>query len=92
MGGSLFPSAVYLLCLATSVACAILLARNYARTRARLLLWSSLCFAFLALNNLVVVFDILIFPTQVDLSLWRLTASVAAVGVLLYGFIWESEG
>lgn len=91
MGGFAFPSAVYLLCLATSVACAVLLARSYARTNARLLLWSSLCFAFLALNNLIVVVDILVFPTQVDLSLWRLVASLIAVGVLLYGFIWESE-
>lgn len=91
MTGLTFPSAVYLLCLATSVICAALLARSYIRTRARLLLWSSLCFAFLALNNLIVVVDILVLPTQVDLSLWRLTASLVAVGVLLYGFIWESE-
>ena len=91
MGGLTFQSAVYLLCLATSIACAVLLARSYTRTRARLLLWSSLCFTFLALNNLVVVFDILIFPTSVDLSLVRLFVSLVAVGVLLYGFIWESE-
>jgi hypothetical protein len=91
VGGLTFQSAVYLLCLATSAACAILLARSYARTRARLLLWSALCFAFLALNNLIVVVDILIFPTIVDLSLWRLAASLVAVSVLLYGFIWESE-
>jgi Family of unknown function (DUF5985) len=91
MGGLTFQSAVYLLCLVTSIACAVLLARSYTRTRARLLLWSSLCFALLALNNLVVVFDILIFPTAVDLSLVRLSVSLIAVGVLLYGFIWESE-
>jgi antibiotic biosynthesis monooxygenase (ABM) superfamily enzyme len=91
VGGLTFQSAVYLLCLATSATCAVLLARNYARTKARLLLWSSLCFAFLALNNLIVVIDILVFPTIVDLSLWRLAASLVAVGVLLYGFIWESE-
>jgi len=91
MGGPIFQSAVYLLCLATSVACAVLLARNYARTGVRLLLWSALCFAFLALNNLVVVFDILIFPTAVDLSIWRLAASLVGVSVLLFGFIWESE-
>ncbi len=91
MGGLTFQSAVYLLCLATSAACAVLLARSYFRTRARLLLWSSLCFAFLALNNLIVVIDILVFPTMVDLSLWRLAASLVAVSVLLYGFIWESE-
>lgn len=90
MGGLTFQSAVYLLCLATSAACAVLLARSYARTRARLLLWSALCFAFFALNNLIVVVDILLVP-EADLSLWRLTASLIAVSVLLYGFIWESE-
>lgn len=91
MDGFAFQSAVYLLCLATSATCTVLLARSYARTKARLLLWSSLCFGFLALNNVIVVFDILIFPTQVDLSMWRLAASLAAIGVLLYGFIWEAE-
>lgn len=90
MGGLTFQSAVYLLCLATSAACAVLLARSYGRTRARLLLWSALCFAFFALNNLIVVVDILLVP-EVDLSLWRLAASLVAVSVLLYGFIWESE-
>lgn len=91
MGGLTFQSAVYLLCLATSIACALLLARSYVRTRARLLLWSSLCFGFFALNNLIVVIDILVFPRVVDLSLMRLVASLIAVSVLLYGFIWESE-
>ena len=51
----LFPTAVYLLCFATSSACAYLLARSYARTGTRLLLWSALCFLFLAANNLAVV-------------------------------------
>jgi len=91
VGGVTFQSAVYLLCLATSATCALLLARNYARTRARLLLWSALCFAFLALNNLVVVVDIVVFPTLADLSLWRLAASLVAVSVLIYGFVWEGE-
>ncbi|MFC3712858.1 DUF5985 family protein [Sphingoaurantiacus capsulatus] len=91
MDGFAFQSAVYLLCLATSAACALLLARSYSRTKARLLLWSSLCFVFLALNNLIVVIDILILPTQIDLSIWRLVPSLVAVGVLLYGFIWEAE-
>lgn len=91
MSSLAFPSFVYLLCLVTSTTCAVLLARTYLRTQARLLLWSAFCFAFLALNNLIVVIDILVFPNVVDLSLWRLVASVIAVSVLLYGFIWESE-
>ena len=91
MGDYSFQSAVYLLCLATSITCTVLLARSYVRMRARLLLWSALCFAFLALNNLIVVIDILILPTTIDLSLLRLVASLVAVSVLLYGFVWESE-
>jgi hypothetical protein len=62
---TIFPGAVYLLCFLTSSACAFLLARNYARTHARLLLWSALCFLFLAGNNLAVIIDL----TQAILAL-----------------------
>lgn len=86
---SLAPT-VYLLCLASSAVCAWLLARRYARTQTRLLLWASLCFALLAVNNLLVVLDLMVI-SSVDLSLVRLVASVAAVLVLLYGFIWELD-
>jgi hypothetical protein len=86
----LLAAAVYLLCFMTSSACALLLGRSYARTRARLLLWSSLCFLFLALNNLVLVLDLLILP-QLDLRLWRLLLSLAGITVLLFGFIWDLE-
>ena len=85
-----FPAAVYLLCFLTSAACALLLARNYRRTGARLLLWSALCFAFLAANNLVVIFDLLLIR-EVDFRLARHLLSLAALGVLLFGFIWDLE-
>ena len=85
-----FPSAVYLLCFATSSACAFLLARNYLRTRARLLLWSAACFLLLAANNLVVVLDMLVIH-DVSLSVHRLVLSLAAVSVLLFGFVWDLE-
>ena len=86
-----FPSAVYLLCFLTSSACAWLLARNYRRTGARLLLWSALCFALLGLNNLVVVVDLVLLPQAVKLQVLRLLLSLAAVSVLLFGFIWDLE-
>lgn len=85
-----FPTAVYSLCFLASSACAVLLGRSYGQTRARLLLWSSLCFLFLAANNLLLVVDLLVFP-GVDLRLWRLLLSLSAVGVLLFGFIWDLE-
>lgn len=81
---------VYLLCLGTSITCAGLLVRSYLRTRAGLLLWSALSFVFLALNNFVVVLDMLVLR-NIDLTPWRYAAALAAICVLLYGFIWRAE-
>ncbi|HTU09630.1 MAG TPA: DUF5985 family protein [Allosphingosinicella sp.] len=85
-----FPTAVYLLCFLTAAACALLLLRTYRRTRMRLLLWSALCFLFLAGNSLVVILDMLVLP-DVNLALVRHLFSLAAVGVLLFGFVWDRE-
>ena len=90
MAGLTFPAAVYTLCFLTSAACAVLLARSYRRTGMRLLLWSGLCFLFLAANNLVVMFDMLFIPFM-DLRMPRLILALAAVCVLLFGFIWDRE-
>ncbi len=87
---AIFPAAVYLLCFLTSAACALLLARNFRRTGARVLMWSALCFLLLAANNLVVVLDLLVLPAT-DFRLMRLLLSLAALGVLLFGFIWDLE-
>jgi len=83
-------TAVYLLCLLTSATCASLLVRSYRRSGARLLLWSALCFLLLAANNLVVAVDLLVLPSM-DLVPLRHLASLAAISVLLYGFVWETE-
>jgi Family of unknown function (DUF5985) len=85
-----FPASVYLLCFVTSAACALLLARSYRASGARLLFWSGLCFLFLAANNLVVIFDLLVLP-DVDFRLARYLLALAALGVLLFGFIWDLE-
>lgn len=85
-----FPTIVYLLCFLTSSACAWLLGRSYRRSGARLLLWSSLCFLLLAGNNLMVAIDMLVLP-DVDLRLHRLLLALAAVSILLFGFIWDLE-
>ena len=83
-------SLIYLLCLGTSAGCAWLLLRSYIKNGARLLLWSAICFVLIALNNLLVVVDLIILPT-IDLVPFRRLASLAAVAVLLFGFIWETE-
>lgn len=86
-----FPAIVYILCFLTSTACAWLLGRSYSRSSVRLLLWSSICFAFLAANNLVLVLDLVVWPTaEVDLRLPRLLLSLAAAVSLIWGFIWDA--
>ena len=81
---------IYSLCALTSLACAVLLLRAYRRTRARLLLWSGLCFTGLTVNNLTLVADRIVFP-DVDLLGIRLLSALVALLLLLYGLIWESE-
>ena len=85
-----FPTAVYLLCFLTSAGCAALLMRSYRRTRTRLLLWSAICFICLALNNLILVVDLLVLPAW-DFRVLRQGFLLLAVGVLLFGFIWDRE-
>lgn len=84
------PTTVFILCLATSLLCAILLVRAYLSARSRLLLWSAIGFAGLAVNNLLLVADRLVLPA-VDLWLWRQVALGLSIAVLLYGFLWEVE-
>ena len=85
-----FPATVYLLCFLTSSACALLLGRSYSRTGMRLLFWSALCFVLLAANNLVVIVDLLLLRDR-DFGLPRSLLALAAVSVLLFGFIWDRE-
>ena len=76
---------VYLLCALTSVLCAILLFRGWRTSRARLLFWGAVCFAGLALNNILLVIDMRM--DQVDLAGIRLLPALAGVALLIYGLI-----
>lgn len=82
---------IYTLCALTSLTCLILLWRSYRATGSRLLFWSAWCFLLLAVNNVLLVLDKVVFPVEVDLSLWRLGAALAAVLLLLFGLVWEEE-
>jgi hypothetical protein len=81
---------VYVLCALTSVACVALLVRGYLKSRVKLLLWSSVCFVGLALNNIMLVADRVFFPAT-DLSVVRALPGAAGLVVLLFGLIWSSE-
>ena len=82
---------VYVLCAVTSAVCAILLLRGYGRSRARLLFWAGLCFIGFTLNNVLLFIDLIVFPTQIDLSVVRTVPALIGVLLLLYGLIWEVD-
>ncbi len=86
----MFAIIVYILCALTSGSCAVLLLRGYRKSRARLLFWSGLCFAGLALNNILLVVDVRVVPT-IDLSFWRTVPALIGVWLLVYGLVWETR-
>lgn len=79
---------VYVLCMLTSLFCALLLYRSYRAQHSRLLLWSTLCFAGLAVSNALLVLDLLVFPS-VDLRELRAGVGLLSGIALVAGLIWE---
>ncbi|MDI1445513.1 DUF5985 family protein [Polyangium sp. 6x1] len=84
----MIPAVVYILCTLTSLIAMTLLLRAYAARRVRLLLWSGLCFAGLALNNVLLFVDIIVVPEH-DLSTVRQVPALIGVTCLLYGLVYD---
>jgi hypothetical protein len=82
---------VYALCALTSLACAVLLLRGWARQRVELLLWSGLAFVGFAVANVGLVIDKVVTGPAYDLVLLRTLPVVFGLCVLLYGLIWETR-
>lgn len=82
------PEAVYITCMLTSLFCALLLFRSYRAQRGRLLFWSMLCFFGLAVDNALLVVDLIILP-DVDLAILRAIVYFASGLALLGGLVWE---
>ncbi|HET6675762.1 MAG TPA: DUF5985 family protein [Nitrospiraceae bacterium] len=87
----MIAAVIYGLCAVLALVCAWLLFTAYRRSRYRLLLWSSLFFMLTTVNNIFLVVDKLIFPTEIDLSLLRYGLALITIAVLLYGLVWNSE-
>jgi Family of unknown function (DUF5985) len=85
-----FNFILYLLAVLTCLTCTVLLFRGYRASGQRLLLWSALCFVFLTVNNLLLLFDLAVFA-ELDLRVYRLAAALVGLAFLIYGFIFESE-
>lgn len=81
---------IYMLCILTSLACAWLLLSRYRDSGHRLLFWSGLCFSWMTLNNLILLFDKILLP-DTDLQLLRLVSALVAVSMLVYGLIYEKD-
>jgi predicted membrane-bound mannosyltransferase len=83
-------SLVYALCALTCVVCAGLLWRAHQRSRMRLLFWSALCFAIMAISNALLFVDLVMVPGSSLLTLRSLVSQVAYL-TLLYGLIFETK-
>jgi hypothetical protein len=86
-----FNFLLYALVMLTCIACMVLLFRGYARSGVRLLFWSALCFVGLSVSNVLLFFDLVLFPTDIDLRIYRLSAALVGLAFLLYGFISEHD-
>lgn len=79
--------AVFVLCALTCVACLGLLLRAYRNSRGRLVFWTAVCFAGLALNNVLLAVNELIVPS-VQMP-WRAIPAAVGLTALAYGLIAE---
>ena len=83
--------AVYLLDTLTTLLCAALLLIGYTKSRSALLLWSGLCFAGLTVSNVLLFVDLVLLGADQSLYMWRLSTAAAAMLLLVYGLVFESE-
>jgi hypothetical protein len=80
----------YAVCALASVLCAALLFQEYLARQLKVLMWATLCFMGLAVNNILVFIDNVLLPKS-DLFLWRAACALAGMTVLIYGLIWDSK-
>jgi hypothetical protein len=85
-------TAVYTLCAVLSLACAGLLFRAWLVSHSRLLLWSGICFGWLAVSNVLLFVDLAIVGDETDLRWARSATFLAGTATLLGGLIWDAIG
>jgi len=84
-----FNLAICALAVLACVACTVLLFRGYFRSRQPLVFWSSVCFVFLTLNNILLFVDLVIL--EMDLRPWRHAAAFAGVFFMIFGLLREPK-
>jgi hypothetical protein len=78
---------VFVLCAATSTACAAVLVAARRRAREPLLSWAAGCFCLLAVNNVLLVVDLAVIGDAHDLRPLRSAAALAGFLLLLAGLV-----
>lgn len=82
---------VYSLCFLLSVLCSFMLFRKYKKSRINLLLYTGVAFALIAINNIILFLDLVVFPdAEFNGALLRIVSGALGSTVLLFGLIWEA--
>jgi hypothetical protein len=81
---------VYILCFLTSALCALLLIRAYFASKRRFLLMCALSFVLITANNFMVFADLVLLPDGTLVGP-RQFVLIIAIGVMIYGFMWELD-
>jgi hypothetical protein len=83
------PGLVYLLCALTSLLSAALLLRGAFKRRGGMLFWTGLCFLAMAINNVFLYVNFVVFP-DVDLMIPARLATAVGIVLLNIGLIWHT--
>lgn len=86
----MISSIVYMLCAFTSIVCATLLFLKYRKNKTKLLFWCAVCFIGLSLNNILLVVDMVLMPTSIDLFTIRAVPAAIGLAALVTGFAWDT--
>ncbi len=78
--------AIYILAAGMCLLCTVLLLRQWAATRLKLLFWSGICFLTLSVANVLLFVDLVLVP-HVDLAIYRLVVTLLAIIFMLYGLV-----
>ena len=86
----MIPHLIYGLCVVTCLGCSLLLWRAFRMSRLRLLCWSALCFLILAIGNLLLFVDLVLY-TDVNMIIVRTSVTLLGTLVLICGLIFKSR-
>lgn len=82
---------VYFLCAITSGTCSTLIYRRYRSGPTKFLFWMMIGFIGLFISQFLMVIDLVVFPTEIDLAIPRSVVTLLSLCFMIFGFVWETE-